>query len=80
VLSIKEGPICAVQPFFSALKIHEKIIAFGLGAALGGPVGGWANDNLGWYGSFNFSGGTNYENLFFFFDRRWAFYIQVGGV
>ena len=22
---------------------------FGLGAGIGGPVGGWMNDNFGWY-------------------------------
>ncbi len=37
--------------FFLLWNSWKKISAFGLGAALGGPVGGWAHDNLGWYGS-----------------------------
>lgn len=32
------------------MTYNSSIRLFGLGAGIGGPIGGWINDVFGWYG------------------------------
>jgi hypothetical protein len=49
VAYIREWPICK-QRYLISLP-HKNQLPFrlyGLGSGLGGPLGGWMNDNFGW--------------------------------
>ncbi|KAI0092776.1 MFS general substrate transporter [Irpex rosettiformis] len=53
-------------------------ILFGLGAGMGGPLGGWANDTLGWWVvNFIISLDGTHETLIHGTGRRSAFLLQM---
>jgi len=50
---IKEWPICKLEnPYLEKINWWCDRL-YGLGAGLGGPLGGWVNDTLGWWVSPN---------------------------